>query len=607
MPERRYAHTVNEINGKIYVVGGNYDEGIRLPRTALVYDRASKEWTKIPHYNNNLRAGHSSCVVNGKLYVFGGNDSIKTVATMEMYDPATGQWILKKPMHIDRALAAAVSIGDKIYSMGGIQGKVLNPLWKGLNKLEVYDTKTDTWTILADMPTYRWGLTATAANGKIYVFGGRSEGTPYSSVEEYDPVLNKWTTKAGRMPTARYCLTSCLMDSSIYVIGGWYHSSMGPIYNNVEVYDYDNDKWKNENPLPVYRAALASVVVDEKIYVFGGASTTHPNYGTSEIHEFSNKDIFAFKSSTDKVFARPNVDSVLFRTEIFNYYRHQFTPHLIITCSDSSKTDSIVLYDDGLHGDLLSDDGIYGNYVTPQPNEDFFRLTVSTLDNQANKYFRTLNVSRFTTAGPVVLDSIALMTMENNKFYNAKPYLRNTGHTLTINSASVIVKCNDPWVSSIGGVQLMLPSLLPNVTAGTTNMSAISYTDSLYINKGYFNLRVTILAGGFPYWKDSMRAFTPSTSSCQERLSQINFSLEQNYPNPFNPATTIKYSLPSMSHVTLKIFDLLGREVAILLDELQPAGVHRITWRVGNVSSGVYFYEIRAGNNIERKKMIILR
>jgi N-acetylneuraminic acid mutarotase len=69
MPEIRYGHTADVLNGKIYVVGGGHAETSAGPRNALVYDLASKEWSQISLCNNKTRGAHSSCIVNGKLYV----------------------------------------------------------------------------------------------------------------------------------------------------------------------------------------------------------------------------------------------------------------------------------------------------------------------------------------------------------------------------------------------------------------------------------------------------------------------------------------------------------------------------------------------------------
>jgi len=74
----------------------------------------------------------------------------------------------------------------------------------------------------------------------------------------------------------------------------------------------------------------------------------------------------------------------------------------------------------------------------------------------------------------------------------------------------------------------------------------------------------------------------------------LTFALEQNYPNPFNPATRIKYSIPELSFVTIKVYDVLGSEVAILINEEKPIGTYEITWYAENLPSGVYFYRIQA-------------
>jgi hypothetical protein len=85
------------------------------------------------------------------------------------------------------------------------------------------------------------------------------------------------------------------------------------------------------------------------------------------------------------------------------------------------------------------------------------------------------------------------------------------------------------------------------------------------------------------------------------------YALYQSYPNPFNPTTTIKYSLPSSDIVSLKVFDILGREVAVLLDEYKTAGTHTVEFNASELASGVYFYQLRAQNFIETKKMVLLR
>ncbi|NUO80718.1 T9SS type A sorting domain-containing protein [candidate division KSB1 bacterium] len=90
------------------------------------------------------------------------------------------------------------------------------------------------------------------------------------------------------------------------------------------------------------------------------------------------------------------------------------------------------------------------------------------------------------------------------------------------------------------------------------------------------------------------------------------FSLKQNYPNPFNPRTEIAFDLPQEEKVTLKIYDLYGREVVTLLDQVLEKGRHKISWNGSNdgkeaLASGMYVYRIRAGDFIASKKLLLLR
>ena len=85
------------------------------------------------------------------------------------------------------------------------------------------------------------------------------------------------------------------------------------------------------------------------------------------------------------------------------------------------------------------------------------------------------------------------------------------------------------------------------------------------------------------------------------------YHLSQNYPNPFNPTTKINYSVPNRSLVTIKIFDVLGKEVQAIINEEKSAGIYEITWNAVMLPSGVYFYQLKAGSFIQTKKMILLR
>lgn len=101
---------------------------------------------------------------------------------------------------------------------------------------------------------------------------------------------------------------------------------------------------------------------------------------------------------------------------------------------------------------------------------------------------------------------------------------------------------------------------------------------------------------------------TPITNVLDENSTiPVVYELAQNYPNPFNPSTSIKYSIPTESRVTLKIFNLLGQEVATVVNETLAAGKYTATFNAGNLASGVYIYRIEAGSFTSVKKMMLLK
>ena len=98
-----------------------------------------------------------------------------------------------------------------------------------------------------------------------------------------------------------------------------------------------------------------------------------------------------------------------------------------------------------------------------------------------------------------------------------------------------------------------------------------------------------------------------ATSVPEERNLPGAFFLSQNYPNPFNPETVIDYQLPVAGHVSLKVYDLLGREMATLVDTQLLAGKYKSTWNAAGAGSGIYFYQLRAGDFVQGKKLVLLK
>jgi len=130
----------------------------------------------------------------------------------------------------------------------------------------------------------------------------------------------------------------------------------------------------------------------------------------------------------------------------------------------------------------------------------------------------------------------------------------------------------------------------------------------------YFYKDEKLSAGNYQYRLkqiDFNGTFEYSNIVEAEILPPAKFSLEQNYPNPFNPSTNIQYAIASKQFVSLKIFDLLGREIVALVNEEQPAGNYTIEFKpessIKNLVSGAYLYQLKAGEFIQTRKMILLK
>jgi hypothetical protein len=240
--------------------------------------------------------------------------------------------------------------------------------------------------------------------------------------------------------------------------------------------------------------------------------------------------------------------------------------------------------------------------LVPQ-EENFYHLLLKDSGVQIPSNFYYQNDLKFTTAGPVVLDSV-YWTQLSTFYYSVKPFIKNLSTVTTITNASVRLVCNDPWVVSINPTTRTLPNIFPGSIVSPSTGFTVRVDTSIFPD--YFNFKVEVMSDGWPYWADSMRV--PPIVTVDEELPQpLVFQLKQNYPNPFNPSTKIRYSVPQSSNVVIKVFDVLGNEIETLVNGEKPAGTYEVIWYAENLPSGVYFYQLKAGSFIETKKMLLLK
>lgn len=191
------------------------------------------------------------------------------VNTVEVYDVSQNLWNVGTPMQYNRSRLGAEAVSDKIYAMGGTQHIVMMP--PGAFSLnEEYDSVTDKWTLKAVMPISRASFGTAVVDGKIYVIGGYYYYEMglinfLNRTEVYDPATDSWTLLSP-MPTGRSDLALAVLDRKIYAIGGYQASRV------VEIYDVDTDTWTTGTEMPANATmfGLTAEALGGRIYVMGG-------------------------------------------------------------------------------------------------------------------------------------------------------------------------------------------------------------------------------------------------------------------------------------------------------------------------------------------------
>ena len=183
-----------------------------------------------------------------------------------------------------------------------------------------------------------------------------------------------------------------------------------------------------------------------------------------------------------------------------------------------------------------------------------------------------------------------------------------------LSSANVSALAVSP--NGAGGTNIFAGTTYTGVSNGGIFLSTDNGTSWTAVNTGLTNTNISSLAmsetdlfagtNGSGTWR---RPLSEMITAVKESKNEkpTTFSLSQNYPNPFNPATTISFALPSRSFVSLKVFDILGREQSTIVSGELQAGTYNRQWNAANMSSGVYFYRLQAGSFIETKKLLLLK
>jgi hypothetical protein len=292
MPTARSGFGLVEVNGLLYAIGGfNKGQG-DFSSANEVYDPASNTWTTKAAMSTH-RVSFAMVAYQEKIYVFGGQILVDghrvVINTSEAYDTVTDSWNTLTPMpHLGEDFASYNVIGDKIIVVG--------------NYTEVYDPLLDSWETKATIPTLTAHSANAEVNGKIYVFSGNPWGNdpknyqPINKTQIYDPSSDSWSMGApipvGVASAAAVATSSGDTGKIIYVIGGLTldldpHGN-GYVYhaqNLTQIYFPSSDSWSNGLNMPTARYALAAAVSSGLVYVMGGSDAKDaPDLAANELY-----------------------------------------------------------------------------------------------------------------------------------------------------------------------------------------------------------------------------------------------------------------------------------------------------------------------------------
>jgi hypothetical protein len=176
------------------------------------------------------------------------------------------------------------------------------------------------------------------------------------------------------------------------------------------------------------------------------------------------------------------------------------------------------------------------------------------------------------------------------KFYDGNP---NTGGN------QIAETTVDTTIAARGYRNVLVPWLIPlSQVMDSLRIYAVIDQENAVTNEVHENNNVG--------WAPAI-GYGSIVSVESEMIVPEKFVLYQSYPNPFNPSTRIKYSIPNSEIVSLKVYDILGREIAVILDEYKSAGTYTIEFNASRFASGVYFYQLQAGSFVETKKMVLMK
>ncbi|MHC1739376.1 MAG: T9SS type A sorting domain-containing protein [Ignavibacteriaceae bacterium] len=390
---------------------------------------------------------------------------------------------------------------------------------------------------------------------------------------------------AGKMPVPVFGGEAVAKDSLIYILGG-YSDSLRRKVDFIQEFNPATNQWRVAGNMRIRRQGFYAGVKDDSLFILGGVSGSTQFRRYMEAWNFVNPPGFL---TVDDNFDRIYPSGEIFGNKLYligGIQNHK---------PDSQSVQYLAEYDFAIRQITYGTDGPFNHFSAPA--QQMTVLIDSTIYIFGGIYFGiSPDIYRY-----------QIKSRDFIKLGIKMPKGRAGGSAISLGNDKMIVfggfnegniSLNNSEIYTISGEALTYQPG-PNLTYPRREFLTVKFKNSIYVFGGTSNNNINI-----PFIE---RLDLVTDIEDDQKIVPENHVLEQNYPNPFNPTTVISYGLQLPGRVTLKIFDLLGNEVATLVDEDREAGRYQVNFDGSELSSGIYFYSLTAGKMSIFKKMVLVK